>query len=254
MRLLQYTRTSSSSSTYTFSLIKCDPRHTLQYAILSHRWSADNDDEVTLRDIERDTAKQKAGGYKKLEFCARQAERDGLMYFWVDTCCIDKTSSAELSAAITSMYKWYRNAAKCYVYLPDVLAGQEWEAAFQRSEWFKRGWTLQELLAPKVVEFFSCGGSFLGTKDTLKQEVHQITDIPLAALQGTCLSHFPVDERFRWSKNRDTQLEEDQVYCLVGIFDVSIPVIYGEGQARARERLQREIGGKLFTFPESLSV
>ena len=97
-------------------------------------------------------------------------------------------------------------------------------------------------------------GQFSRTKDTLNKEVHQITDIQLTALRGTCLSHFPVDERFRWSKNRDTQLEEDQVYCLLGIFDVSIPVIYCEGQAKARDRLRREIGGKLFTRSEALSM
>lgn len=124
------------------------------YAILSHTWGSDGD-EVTFKDVTKQTGTHKLG-YEKLRFCQRQAAKDGLDYFWVDTCCIDKSSSAELAEAINSMFLWYQNAAKCYVYLPDVSTPasdeQVWRAEFRSSRWFTRGWTLQELISPKVVE------------------------------------------------------------------------------------------------------
>jgi hypothetical protein len=132
------------------------------YAILSHTWGS-NEEEVTFKDIVKDTGKLKAG-YAKIQFCMKQAATNGLQFSWVDTCCIDKSSSAELQEAINSMFLWYRNAAKCYVYLSDVLleksieslpSPQTWKLAFQCSMWFTRGWTLQELIAPTSVEFFS---------------------------------------------------------------------------------------------------
>ena len=125
-----------------------------------------------------DTGKDKAG-YKKIEFCKNQAARDGLQLCWVDTCCIDKSSSAELSEAINSMFRWYKNADKCYVYLSDVSTSEHatnvssspttWEASFQKSRWFSRGWTLQELIAPASVEFFSLEGDRLGSKRSLRR-------------------------------------------------------------------------------------
>lgn len=161
----------------------------------------DRDQTKLHKDIENGTAKTKAG-YKKLEFCGEQAARDGLLYFWIDTCCIDKANSTELSKAINSMFKWYQKARKCYVYLPDVLADNsgsgnpaqdQWETAFQQSEWFTRDWTLQELIAPKVVEFFSAEGKKLGDKKSLERQIHQITGIAIEALQGKPLSQFNVE-------------------------------------------------------------
>jgi hypothetical protein len=131
-----------------------------KYAILSHRWGAD---EVTLRDLIDGTSKVKAG-YGKIQFCGEQARRDGLQYFWVDTCYIDKSNAVEYQHAINSMFRWYRDATKCYVYLPDVSrprsvladnSNESWESSFRKSEWFRRGWTLQELIAPASVDFFS---------------------------------------------------------------------------------------------------
>jgi hypothetical protein len=87
-----------------------------EYAILSHRWGAE---EVTFRDLINGTSKVKAG-YGKIHFCGEQTRRDGLQYFWVDTCCINKSNSTELAEAINSMFYWYQYATKCYVYLPDV--------------------------------------------------------------------------------------------------------------------------------------
>src|ERR1700744_5217306 len=119
-----------------------------EYAILSHTWGRGEDKEVTYRDIMDGTGNNKPG-FRKLTFCGNQAKADGLHYFWVDTCSIDKSSSTELQTAINSMFRWYRNSAKCYVWLPDVLDSTDWETAFRQSRWFTRGWTLQELLAPK---------------------------------------------------------------------------------------------------------
>ncbi|KAH7396964.1 heterokaryon incompatibility protein-domain-containing protein [Phaeosphaeria sp. MPI-PUGE-AT-0046c] len=219
-----------------------------RYAILSHTWGADHD-EVTLADLEKDTGSPKAG-YKKLQFCADQAAKHGIRYFWVDTCCIDKANNTELTEAINSMFAWYRDAARCYVYLSDVSVDnstsdppvqQEWYPAFQQSRWFTRGWTLQELVAPVSVEFFSVEGQRLGNKYSLLKELHDITGISMEALQGTPLDEFSVDERMSWIGQRKTKREEDMAYSLLGLFDVFLPLIYGEGRKKAFARLQREI-------------
>ncbi|TVY71375.1 Vegetative incompatibility protein HET-E-1 [Lachnellula suecica] len=188
-------------------------------------------------------------GYRKLKFCAEQAARDELRFVWVDTCCIDKSNSTELSEAINSMFRWYQRAVKCYVYLPDVHADdgdsnnsiQLWEPQFRKSRWFTRGWTLQELLAPASVEFFSSTGIRLGDKRSLEQQIHEITGISVQALRETALSKFAVSERLSWAENRQTKREEDKAYSLLGIFDIHIPLIYGEGTKSAFERLQEQI-------------
>ncbi|KIW17106.1 hypothetical protein PV08_04297 [Exophiala spinifera] len=219
------------------------------YAILSHTWGAE-EEEVTFSDIRRgaDDQKQKEG-YRKIQFCAEQARRDGFCYFWVDTCCINKSDPIEVSKAINSMFRWYGDATKCYVYLSDVSIHDQdngspsqrlWETSFRKSKWFTRGWTLQELLAPKSVEFFSREGERLGDRSGLAQVIHEITSIPLTALYGTPMSHFSSDERLRWASNRHTKEAEDRAYCLLGIFDIFMPLIYGEGDY-AFTRLQQEI-------------
>src|SRR6266480_4020995 len=140
------------------------------YAILSHTWK--DGEEVSLEDLIDGTGKDKAG-YDKIRFCRKQAAHDGLRYFWVDTCCIDKSNNTELAEAINSMFRWYQDAARCYVYLSDVSVGssvgddefaRRWKTAFKKSRWFTRGWTLQELIAPVSVEFFSVEGERLGDK------------------------------------------------------------------------------------------
>ena len=219
------------------------------YAILSHRWLADTE-EPTFEDLTNSTGEEKLG-YEKIRFCGEQARQDGLRYFWVDTCCINRTNYAELSQAINSMFRWYRNATRCYVYLSDVSATKRnaseqssqvsWESAFRESKWFKRGWTLQELLAPRSVEFFSKERKRLGNKRSLQQQIYEITGIPKLALQGTLLSQFSVNERLSWIERRQTKLEEDKAYSLLGIFDVYIPPIYGEGTGIAFKRLLDEI-------------
>ncbi|KAH8883686.1 hypothetical protein GQ53DRAFT_786674 [Thozetella sp. PMI_491] len=210
------------------------------YAILSHRWCSE---EVTFKDLSDGLGRKKAG-YIKLEFCAKQARRDGLQYFWVDTCCIDKASSTELSEAINSMFRWYRDAARCYVYLIDVprgTHGSDWQADFSNSVWFTRGWTLQELIAPASVEFFSRDGERLGDKSSLERQIQSATNIPLDALRGYPLSNFSVPERMSWIRSRETTRDEDKAYSLLGIFDIHMPLLYGEGRERAFRRLEEEI-------------
>jgi hypothetical protein len=218
------------------------------YGILSHTWGADTE-EVTFRDIIDGNGKSKAG-YDKIRFCAERARSDNLQYFWVDTCCIDKSNSTELAEAINSMFCWYRDAAKCYVYLPDVSRPTSdtiksdqihWELEFRKSRWFTRGWTLQELIAPQTVEFFSKEHYPLGDKKSLEQEIYQITGIAPEALRGDRpLREFTVDERMSWAKTRQTTRQEDAAYCLLGIFDVHMPLIYGEGREKALFRLRKE--------------
>jgi hypothetical protein len=217
------------------------------YAILSHRWGPSGE-EVTFKDLVDGTGGGKAG-HSKIQFCARRAAIDGLLYFWIDTCCIDKSSSTELTEAINSMFHWYRDAAKCYVYLSDVSKSDHdeddrsrstWKSAFRNSSWFTRGWTLQELIAPRVVEFFSSDGQRLGDKISMEQQIHEITGISIKALRGCPVSTFSTAERRSWAAKRETTRKEDKAYCLLGIFDVHMPLIYGEGD-KAFLRLDEEI-------------
>ncbi|KAF1346399.1 HET-domain-containing protein [Lizonia empirigonia] len=209
---------------------------TPRYAILSHRWS---DSEVLIEDVSSGTYKEKEEGYRKLRFCANQAVQDGLQYFWIDTCCIDRWNNNERSKAINSMFQWYKNAARCYVFLSDVSVStatepvqpSDWEASFRASAWFTR----------VSVEFFSRERRRIGDKNSLDQLIHDITNIPLAALRNHPLHEFNTSERRRWVENRRTKEEEDIVYCLLGILGVSMPTAYGEGQESARSRLQAEL-------------
>jgi hypothetical protein len=117
----------------------------------------------------------------------------------------------------------------------------DWGSSFRNSRWFTRGWTLQELLAPKVVEFYSRDLVRLGDKTSLEHRLCEITAINADALRGRPLSEFIIEERLRWAENRETTEEEDQAYCLLGIFDVHMPLVYAEGRKNARRRLLREV-------------
>ncbi|KAI1128584.1 heterokaryon incompatibility protein-domain-containing protein [Nemania abortiva] len=217
------------------------------YAVLSHTWAVDDTEEVTLNDIKDGSAKGKPG-YSKIDFCRDMALRNGIEHFWVDTCCIDKTNLTELSEAIVSMFDWYSNSQDCFVYLQDVSARKRtrsqsnpgWKSAFKTSRWFTRGWTLQELLAPKSVKFFSREHELLGDKITLADDIREITGIPQTALSGTPLPNFSVEERLRWAENRNTKKEEDKAYCLLGIFGIIMLPMYGE-RDKAYKRLRKEI-------------
>lgn len=245
MRLLYYRKDGEFGVTDDLT----DADATFSYAILSHTWGQD-EEELSFEDLAMSRGKDK-DGYKKLQLCGEQAQRDGLQYFWVDTCCINKANKAEHSLAIRSMFRWYQKAAKCYVYLPDVSASllgtggdassPLWHTEFRQSRWFTRGWTLQELLAPSTVEFFSGGWHKLGDRVSLKSQIHDVTTIPHEVLGGTPLSQLSVDERFRWIQNRHTKLKEDAAYSLSGIFDVEMVPVYGEGIEEAFRRLRHEI-------------
>lgn len=220
--------------------------HTFQddippYAILSHTWE---NDEVSFEDVTEGTGESKAG-YRKLEFCAEKARSEGLDFCWVDTCCIDKSNDLELSEALNSMFLWYAESTQCYVYLSDVASNgysdEEISLHFRKSRWFTRGWTLLELIAPLSVEFYSRNGYYIGNKWSLARQIHEVTLIPINAFQGAPLSDFGVEERLAWTGNRQTTRDEDAAYCLLGIFDVQMPLTYGEGRAKAFKRLKKKI-------------
>ena len=218
------------------------------YAILSHTWGKE---EVIFQDMEAGVDMSKTmskAGWRKIQFCAKQVAADGLQHFWVDTCCIDKKNAVEVGAAINSMFRWYQNTARCYVYLSDVSKSDTkaddemvWEEAFRRSRWFTRGWTLQELIAPRLVDFFSLEGERLGSKLSLESMIHEITGIAKNALRGDTLSNFSIKERRSWAERRNTTVEEDGAYCLIGVFDVSIVPNYGERRDQAFRRLEEQI-------------
>ncbi|KAI8965556.1 heterokaryon incompatibility protein-domain-containing protein [Daldinia sp. FL1419] len=248
-----------------------------RYAILSHTWQ---EDEVSLHDIRNGFAPLRQG-YTKVIDCCQQARQDGYEWVWIDTCCIDQTSSAELSEAINSMYRWYAESDICYAYLSDIrymnmerynvtLCGNEsfdsiigstspgegvnpslesyiavvrrqFTSQLRSSRWFYRGWTLQELIAPRHVEFYNRNWANLGTKVALREMLAEITGIDTDVLLGhTPLSDVSVAVKMSWAAKRLTKREEDMAYCLMGIFDINMPLLYGEG-AKAFKRLQREI-------------
>jgi hypothetical protein len=208
------------------------------YAILSHVWGLPKDD-VSFEDMRAGAAEQKPGYFKLQKSCAI-AVQDGLKYIWIDTCCIDKGSSAELSEAINSMFRYYAESKICYAYLEDVSSSTP-DACFAESKWFTRGWTLQELIAPQHVQFLSQSWLEIGTKIELATEVSRITKVDIKTLK--CSHHLyraSLAQRMSWASGRTTTRKEDLAYCLLGIFDVYMPLLYGEG-SKAFIRLQKEI-------------
>jgi hypothetical protein len=213
----------------------------LEYAILSHTWG---ENEISFQDLQNlSEDKKDSEGYKKIKSCCTQAHSDGWEYVWIDTACIDKTSSSELSEAINSMYLWYRNAQVCYAYLADVPSGQEHQSngsRFRNSKWFTRGWTLQELLAPLYLVFFGQDWVEIGTKASLREAISEVTGISSQVLLVNYAGETSVAQRMSWASKRKTTRVEDEAYCLMGIFGVNMPMLYGEGQ-NAFIRLQLEI-------------
>lgn len=215
------------------------------YAILSHTWGKD---EVSLQEVEDFDLSflQTKAGFRKIQACCQKALYDGLEYVWVDSCCIDKTNSTELSETINSMYRYFSDAVVCYTHLADVHAVADPtapNAAFRRSKWFTRGWTLQELLVPPSLVFYSADWQEIGTRNSLSHVITEMTGIRISVLKraykneqnDTCIG-----ERMRWASNRKTTRIEDRAYSLLGIFGIFMPVIYGEG-SNAFVRLQEEI-------------
>lgn len=204
------------------------------YVILSHTWS---NGEVGFDDTAQPYARDMAG-YSKILRCCAQASKTGFDWAWIDTCCIDKRSSAELSEAINSMYRWYWRAAICYVFMSDHSVGHR---DFQSSRWFRRGWTLQELLAPDIVEFYDSDWIFLGTKTSLINRIVAATKIDKRCLlHRTAIEKASIAAKFSWASARMTTRVEDMAYCLLGLVQVNMPMLYGEGPG-AFYRLQLEI-------------
>ncbi|KAI0441647.1 heterokaryon incompatibility protein-domain-containing protein [Xylaria telfairii] len=252
--------------TYTLENIT-NPRKG-SYAILSHTWE---DGEVSFQQYHNIEDAKKLKGFKKIDMTIQLARGKNLEYAWVDTCCIDKSSSAELSEAINSMFQWYSDAACCFVCLSDLssaeitpsisLANQSrWPKsgtskglnqllevqqptalAFKSCRWFFRGWTLQELIAPKFVEFYDNEWTLIGTKDTLIDLISWVTGIPTAVLSmNVPLRKIPIAQRMSWAADRCTTRIEDIAYCLLGLFDINMGPLYGEGK-KSFIRLQEEI-------------
>jgi hypothetical protein len=214
------------------------------YAILSHTWG---ENEISFQEMpsfvhpEREIDSRKRAAYTKIKGCCETAVKDGFDYIWVDTCCIDKTSSSEVSEAINSMYRWYQQADVCYVYLWDIVDPGFNPDTFLKSKWFTRGWTLQELIAPSSMIFFNQAWEDIGTKFSLQEYISQRTCIPSSLLLGLAIPEsFTVAQRMSWASNRETKRVEDVAYCLMGIFGINMPMLYGEG-GRAFIRLQEEI-------------
>ncbi|KAK4227390.1 beta transducin [Podospora fimiseda] len=216
-----------------------------KYAILSHTWGLG---EVSFQEFADPEKRKQKAGYAKIHKTCELAKDRGLKYAWVDTCCIDKTSSAELSEAINSMFNWYRYACVCFAFIDDLPPNDtpkkhddRWLSAKKTHRWFTRGWTLQELIAPTVVEFFDQAWIFRGSKISLVDELSSVTRINASSLLNkTPLSDISVAQRMSWASRRETTRVEDIAYCLLGIFGVNMPMLYGEGK-RAFIRLQEEI-------------
>ena len=238
------------------NVLEFDDDEETKYAILSHRWM-EREVEVDYGEMfklakmavaQRDEIRQRKGYQKILQSC-KQAQTDGYEWLWVDTCCIDKRSSAELSEAINSMYRWYENAKACYAYLHDVSASSFPTANDKERypkfngwpEWFSRGWTLQELIAPSNIQFFNKDWQSIGYKRTLAPTLQKITGIPEHILVHGLRGNRPcVAQIMSWAAYRTTTRVEDRAYSLMGLLDVNMPMLYGEGK-KAFHRLQLEI-------------
>ncbi|OQN96246.1 hypothetical protein B0A48_17808 [Cryoendolithus antarcticus] len=269
-------------NTSTLELEEFLDHRQVEYSILSHCWSQDrNDREVTYEDFITGANREGQGWTKILRLC-EISQKHGYDWTWIDTCCIDKSSSAELSEAINSMWKWYEASAECFVFLGDcrvdhlpsfeicrhsrcddprlcdsTMMAQHLDqfteqehtrfAKFGNSTWFSRGWTLQELLAPTRVVFFNQRYVCLGNKEGLAAWIARYSGIPMeyivrpSDVLNSSYGRYPsVAGRMSWAARRTTTREEDQAYCLLGVFGVNMPLLYGEGR-KAFGRLQEEI-------------
>jgi hypothetical protein len=209
-----------------------------EYAILSHAW---RDEEVTYQDWQHGDRRSAKKGFRKIQAACLVSQRHSLEYLWVDTNCINKDSSAELSEAINSMFSWYQRSSTCLVYLDDFHYDSGSLASFESSRWFTRGWTLQELLAPRTVQFFDASWTEFGTRQSLMSRISKATSIQIQyLLHPDSIRLASVARRMSWIATRSTTREEDMAYCLLGIFEINMPLLYGEGK-KAFIRLQEEI-------------
>uniref|UniRef100_L2FG01 Het domain protein n=1 Tax=Colletotrichum fructicola (strain Nara gc5) TaxID=1213859 RepID=L2FG01_COLFN len=238
MRLIKASSINTEGS--LIELVEFTPDKIPRYAILSHTWGSD---EVVYADIRNHTAARKES-FEKIRYSCYQTIADRFEYIWIDSCCIDKSSSAELSEAINSMFDWYDKAEVCYAYLSGVSSTvdtSKTDGDFAGCRWFTRGWTLQELLAPDDLIFFSDDWVKIGEKLTLSRPLSVITGIEEDILKGTKpIESASIAKRMSWASHRVTTRPEDVAYCLMGVYGVNMPMLYGEGD-RAFLRLQEEI-------------
>jgi hypothetical protein len=258
---------------HSFTLVEFEESEEIPpYAILSHRWIYQGGqlEEVTYREFQNigDTVMQKSG-YAKIEATCHRALQDGLQYVWVDTCCVKQGDHDDVARNIRSMFPYYQNAYICYVYLVDVcLQDDAWRSRFTHSEWFQRGWTLQELLAPGTVDFFDREWNYIGSKLDLKDIIAHVTTIPADIISGEQSIHdiHPL-RRMSWTIGRQTSRSPDRAYCLAGLLGVSIEPDYTEDLRQSMNRLwatflhsnpkyEQEIGPgfSLFDFIDSARV
>ncbi|RDX49672.1 HET-domain-containing protein [Lentinus brumalis] len=234
------------------------PEDVGRYAILSHVWDRAEQSFKELRKLEKrcaatgDVPRNLVGD--KIRRCCELAEQHGYKWVWIDTCCIDKSSSAELSEAINSMYRYYSHSSICYAHLGDISCAlpatfvnnlpdtdRQPPLGFAQSRWHQRGWTLQELIAAPFVVFVDREGGVLGSKAGFAEALQACTGIPECLLKHEQqLNDFSIAQRMSWAAHRATTRLEDEAYCLLGIFDIQMPTLYGEGR-RAFQRLQEEI-------------
>ncbi|THV01327.1 HET-domain-containing protein, partial [Dendrothele bispora CBS 962.96] len=215
------------------------------YAILSHTWERD---EITFRDIQDlQKAKKKAeihgkAGWSKIEKACEFVRKFRFKWIWIDTCCIDKSSSAELSEALNSMYRYYGDGRVCIAYLSDVPNRSVMDLdEFRKSRWFERGWTLQELIAPRSMVFLNQEWNMIGTRFSMRHIVAEVTSIPVKVFEDGIVERYSIAQKMSWAASRKTTRDEDMAYCLMGLFGVNMPPIYGEGGVKAFMRLQQEI-------------
>jgi len=222
-----------------------DDSRTPRYAILSHTWT---EDEVVFEDVKQGSQHipRQKNGFAKIQRSCAKARADGYGWIWIDTCCIDKSSSTELSEAINSMFEWYQRSSVCYAFLSDVQTSD----TLAQSRWFTRGWTLQELIAPHKLELISSDWTVIGDRSSMALELSDITGVDETVFErggsvfwedggvNARLRKFSIATRMRWASKRETTRAEDMAYCLMGIFDVNMPLLYGEGSAKAFRRLQ----------------
>ncbi len=241
------------------------PEHVIRehgrYAILSHVWG---ENEQTFQDIQALPSKCAPGqtprdiASEKIRKACELAQKFSFEWIWIDTCCIDKSSSAELSEAINSMFSYYSLAGHCFAYLEDVSSGDRLtpeyrfasntpediempEDEFKKSKWHTRGWTLQELIAPRGVYFVSKSWNVIGARWSHTPLVENATGVPVDVLKDPMqIKKYSIAQRMSWAARRVTTRKEDEAYCLLGIFDINMPTLYGEGR-KAFQRLQEEI-------------
>ena len=235
----------------TLTLHSVEGSQTSPYATLSHTWT---DDEVLFGDVSDQSIRESKKGWSKIRMACQKASLRGLRFAWVDTCCIDKSSSAELSENINSMFKIYAQASVCYAYLADIKVPIGYHAHpgqplpdITQCRWFKRGWTLQELIAPTDLVFFDQDWALIGSRRELSDQISRTTNIPKNVLNGQSMSSIrsllnscTISMRMSWAAGRTTTRPEDMAYSLLGIFDINMPMLYGEG-SRAFSRLQEEL-------------